>query len=60
MSTFTVPVVRISAIEPIVDADAIELAVIGDYRSVIRKGQYQRDDLVAYIPEQAILPHDEM
>lgn len=56
MSTFTVPVVKIKAIEPIEGADAIELAVIGDYRSVIRKGQYKTGDLVVYIPEQAILP----
>lgn len=56
MSTFTVPVVKIAAIEPIEGADAIELAVIGDYRSVIRKGQYATGDLVVYIPEQAILP----
>lgn len=56
MSTFTVPVVRINAIEPIEGADAIELAVIGDYRSVIRKGQYQPGDLAVYIPEQAVLP----
>lgn len=58
MSTFTVPVVRINAIEPIEGADAIELAVIGDYRSVIRKGQYQLGDLAVYIPEQAILPDE--
>lgn len=58
MSTFTVPVVRIRAIEPIEGADAIELAVIGDYRSVIRKGQYTAGDLAVYIPEQAILPPD--
>lgn len=56
MSTFTVPVVRIEAIEPIENADAIELAVIGDYRSVVHKGQYTVGDLAVYIPEQAILP----
>lgn len=56
MSTFTVPVVKIKAIEPIEGADAIELAVIGDYRSVVRKGQYAVGDLAVYIPEQAILP----
>lgn len=56
MSTFTVPVVRITGIEPIADADAIELAVIGDYRSVIRKGQHKVGDLCVYIPEQAVLP----
>jgi hypothetical protein len=39
MSTFRVPVIRVRAVEPSPTADAIELAVIGDYRSVIKKGQ---------------------
>lgn len=41
MSSFTVPVVRIRDVEPITNADAIELAVVGDYRSVVRKGRVQ-------------------
>ena len=56
MSEFSVPVVTITAVEPIPDADAIELAVVGDYRSVIRKGQYQPGDRAVYLPEQAVLP----
>lgn len=56
MATFEVPVIRIKAIEPIEGADAIELAVIGDFRSVVRKGQYRAGDLAVYIPEQSILP----
>ncbi len=55
MSTFVVPVVRIS-IEPHGNADALELARVGDYRAVVRKGQFHSGDLVAYIPEQAIVP----
>lgn len=58
MSTFDVSVVRVSAIEPIECADAIELAVVGDYRSVVRKGQYVPGQLAVYIPEQAVLPQD--
>jgi len=58
MSQFTVPVVRVRGIEPIEKADAIELAVVGDYRSVIRKGQYREGDLVVYLPEAAILPEN--
>lgn len=58
MSTFEVSVVRVSAIEPIEGADAIELAVVGDYRSVVRKGQYVPGQLAVYIPEQAVLPQD--
>lgn len=56
MSTFCVPVSRIVGIEPIPNADAIELAVIGDYRSVVRKDTYVAGDLIAYIPEASILP----
>jgi RNA ligase (TIGR02306 family) len=56
MSAFEVTVTRISAIEPIPDADAIELAVIGDYRSVIRKVTFSAGSLAVYIPEGAIVP----
>lgn len=56
MSSFSVPVVRIKAIEPIYGSDAIELAVVGDYRSVVQKGLHKVGGLAVYIPEQAILP----
>ena len=56
MSEVSVPVVTIRGIEHIPGADAIELAVIGDYRSVVRKGQFQPGDVVAYIPEASVLP----
>lgn len=55
MSEFLCPVVRVS-IEPHPNADAIELAVVGGYLSVVPKGQFQTGDLAVYIPEQAILP----
>ncbi len=55
MSTFTVPVVRV-LLEPHDNADALEIARVGDYRSVVRKGQFKAGDLVAYIPEQALVP----
>ena len=58
MSAFSVPVVSIRAIEPIPNADAIELAVVGDYRSVVRKGQFQPGDVAIYIPEAAVVPDD--
>jgi RNA ligase (TIGR02306 family) len=56
MSEFSVPVVRIRSIEPIPKADALELAVIGDYRSAVRKGQFKAGDLAVYLPEAAVLP----
>ncbi len=55
MSTFQVLVVPIS-IEVHPDADALELAAIGGYRAVVRKGAFTEGQLCAYIPEQAILP----
>lgn len=56
MSEFKSEVIRVAAIEPIPDADAIELAVVGDYRSVVRKGQYQPGDLAVYLCEGSVLP----
>ena len=38
------------------NADALEFAVIGGYRSIVRKDQYKTGDLAVYIPEQSILP----
>jgi len=56
MAKFEVPVVRIRALEPIPGADMIELAVVGDYRSVVQKGLHVVGGLAAYIPEGALLP----
>ena len=55
MSAFAVHVVRV-VIEPHENADALEIARVGDYRSVVRKGQFNTGELVAYIPEQSLLP----
>jgi len=55
MSTFAVTTVRVT-ITSHPNADALELARVGDYCSVVRKGQFQSGDLVAYIPEQALVP----
>ena len=55
MSTFAVKVVPIT-IEPHPNADALELARVGDYRAVVKKGEFHSGDLVAYIPEGAVLP----
>lgn len=56
MSTFKVEIKKIRAIEPHPNADAIELAVIDGYRSIVKKGQFRAGDLVAYIPEGAVVP----
>jgi RNA ligase (TIGR02306 family) len=57
MSTFQVTVLPVT-VENHPNADALELARIGAYLSVIRKGQFTTGDLVAYIPEDAIIPND--
>lgn len=56
MSTFRAPVTRVRALEPIEGADSIELAVVGDFRSVVRKGELSPGDLVGYMPEAALVP----
>lgn len=56
MAKFECAVVRVESVEPILDADAIEVAVVGAYRSVVRKGQFAPGDLAVYLPEASILP----
>ena len=55
MAQFEVRVHRVQ-IEEHPDADALEIARIGGYRSVVRKEQFRDGDLVAYIPESSIVP----
>lgn len=55
MSEFTCRVVNVR-IEPHPNADAIEIARVGDFQSIVKKGQFQDGDLGVYIPEQAVLP----
>ena len=55
MSKFECPVVRIK-IETHPNADAIEIARVGDYQSIVKKGQFQDGTLAIYIPEQSVVP----
>lgn len=55
MSRFAVTV-RPLTIAPHPNADLLELAGVGDYRSVVAKGSHRTGDLGAYIPEGAVLP----
>lgn len=55
MSEFKAVVHKIT-IEDHPNADAIELAIVGGYRSIVRKGDFKTGDLAVYIPEQAIVP----
>lgn len=56
MSEFQVTVERVRSIEPIEGADRIELAVIGEYRSIVAKGSFAPGDLAVYLPEASVLP----
>ena len=55
MATFEVLIYPVT-IEPHPNADNIELAIIGGYRSIIQKDTLKNGDLIAYIPESAIVP----
>lgn len=55
MSEFKCEVVRVR-LEPHPNADAIEICRVGDYQSIVRKGQFNEGDLAVYLPEQAIIP----
>lgn len=55
MSNFKVTVERLTIHEH-PNADALELAQVGEYRAVVGKGIYKTGDYAMYIPEQAVLP----
>ena len=55
MASFESKIHRLT-IEPHPNADRLELAAVGGYRSVVLKGAYRTGDLGAYIPEGAICP----
>lgn len=55
MAEFEVKVYRLT-IEDHPNADKIELAGVGDYRSIVMKGQFKTGDLGVYIPEAAVCP----
>lgn len=56
MADFSVEITHIRALEPIPEADFIELAVVGEYRCVVKKGQFVSNQKAAYIPEGSLVP----
>jgi len=58
MSTFTVSVKRITDITAHPNADLLEIVKIDGYSVVVGKQQYKTGDLVAFIPEQSIVPEN--
>jgi RNA ligase (TIGR02306 family) len=55
MSAFHVKVRKIKIV-PHLKADRLEVAVVDDYQSCVRKGDFADGDLAIYIPEGAVLP----
>lgn len=49
---------RISEINPIPDADAIEVAKIDGWNVVVKKGEYKVDDLVVYCEIDSWIPFE--
>ena len=49
-------VAKINEIKPIEGADNIELGVIGGWNCIIKKGQYNVDDLVVVATTDAVIP----
>ena len=56
MSTFQVLIKRISAVENHHNADRLDVARVDGYEFIVKRGEYQAGNLVAYIPEAAIIP----
>ncbi len=53
--------VLVNTVEEIVEhgnADTLEIAKVGGFQSVVRKGSYKRGDLVVVFPEHAILSNN--
>jgi RNA ligase (TIGR02306 family) len=63
MSNFEVKVRRIDAVEDHPDADRLSICTILGYRAITAKNEdgshrYQTGDLIIYVPEAAVVPHD--
>ena len=51
-------IVKIDNITPIENADAIEVARVGGWKVVVKKGEYSVDDLAVYCEIDSWIPHD--
>lgn len=55
MSTLIVKIKTIDSIAPHLNSDNLELATIGGWQCVVRKGQYKQGERVVFIPPDAVL-----
>jgi RNA ligase (TIGR02306 family) len=58
MSSFSVPVVKITSIEIHPNATALEIVKMFDWSVVVRKGEHKLEDLVVYVPVDSVLPQE--
>lgn len=49
---------KIDEIQPIAGADAIEVATLGGWKVVVKKGEYQPGDLAVYCEIDSWIPHE--
>ena len=57
MADFEVKIMPIRVM-PHPNADRLELAAVGDYRSIVGKGDFHDGDMAAYIPSGTVIPDD--
>jgi RNA ligase (TIGR02306 family) len=60
MSEFKCPVVRLGQIEKHPNADTLGITKIYDYPCIVKLGEFQSGDLVAYIPVDAVVPTQDL
>jgi RNA ligase (TIGR02306 family) len=56
MSALVVKVTHIEQIKPHGNADALDIAVVGGWQCVVRKGEYRTGEKVVYFPPDTMLP----
>jgi RNA ligase (TIGR02306 family) len=49
---------KIAAVEPIVDADAIEVATVDGWKVVVKKGEYNAGDVAIYLEIDSWVPNE--
>lgn len=49
---------KIETITPIPDADAIEVASVGGWKVVVKKGEFKEGDLAVYLEVDSWVPHE--
>jgi RNA ligase (TIGR02306 family) len=54
MSNLDVKVRKVNSIETHPNADALDLAVIGGYRAVVKRDEFNAGDLVLYVPDDTL------